>query len=191
VTGADGLAEAGAAGERVRPEEGGSPHGVVIRTLRPDDWPAVREIYREGIATGHATFETEVPEWEAWDAARHRECRLVATEAHRIVGFAALSPVSRRPAYAGVCEVMVYVGEAARGRGLGGALLRALVGASEAAGIWTLQASVFPENVASIRAHEGAGFRVVGRRERIGRFPDGRWRDTVVLERRSRIAGAD
>jgi phosphinothricin acetyltransferase len=155
------------------------------------DWPVVREIYRAGIESGNATFERVVPEWTMWDAARHPEVRLVAEREELVVGFAALSPVSRRPVYAGVCEVMVYVDEAARGQGVGGLLMSELVRASEVAGVWTLQASIFPENVASIRAHERVGFREVGRRERIGRFHDGRWRDTVVLERRSLLVGTE
>lgn len=165
---------------------------VRLRPLDPPDWPAVERIYREGIESGHATFETQVPTWQRWDAARHTVGRVVAVEDDgEIVGFAALSPVSTRPTYAGVCEVMVYVAERARGRGVGGRLMASLVETSEAAGIWTLQASVFPENVASIRAHERAGFREVGRRERIGRYRDGRWRDTIVLERRSPVVGLD
>lgn len=155
------------------------------------DWPAVREIYREGIESGHATFETDVPGWESWDSGRRPDCRIVAEEDGRVVGFAAVSPVSKRPVYAGVCEVMVYVADDARGRGIGTRLMRSLVDATESAGIWTLQASIFPENVASIRAHERVGFRPVGRRERIGRFHDGRWRDTVILERRSERVGVD
>ena len=157
--------------------------------MSPDDWPAVADIYRQGIAAGHATFETEVPDQEAWSAARHAACHLVAESAGEVVGFAALSPVSRRPVYAGVCEVMIYVAEAQRGRGTGGALLRALVRCSEENGIWTLQAGIFPENVASIRLHERAGFRIVGTHERVGRFHDGRWRDTVLMERRSGRVG--
>lgn len=162
---------------------------VRLRPLEPADWSAVREIYREGIASGDATFEREVPEWEAWNASRLDVARIVAEEGGRVVGFAALSPTSKRAVYAGVAEVMVYVADGARGRGIGGVLMQALVDDSEAAGIWTLQASIFPENEASIRAHLRVGFREVGRRERIARFFDGRWRDTVVLERRSAVAG--
>ena len=161
-----------------------------LREMTAGDWPAVAAIYASGIATGHATFETEVPGWEAWDAARHTACRLVLEDGDgRVVGFAALTPVSKRPVYRGVAEVMVYVAEELRGRGLGGRLMRSLVDCSEAAGFWTLQASIFPENAASIRAHERVGFRLVGRREAIARFHDGRWRDTVVLERRSPTVG--
>ncbi|MDH3272315.1 MAG: GNAT family N-acetyltransferase [Gemmatimonadota bacterium] len=162
-----------------------------IRSLHAEDWPVVREIYREGIESGHATFETSVPCWESWDSARDPRCRLVADSEAGVVGFAALSRVSKRDVYAGLCEVMVYVGAQARGQGVGTALLKALVEASEAEGIWTLVAGIFPENVASIRAHERAGFRIVGRHERIGRFHDGRWRDTVLLERRSEVVGVD
>jgi phosphinothricin acetyltransferase len=162
---------------------------VTLRPLGPTDWSSIAEIYRAGIESGHATFETRVPTWEEWDAARHPACRVVLEEEGRVVGFAALSPVSTRAVYRGVAEVMVYVAADRRGAGLGGTLLRALVDCSEAEGFWTLQASIFPENTASIRAHERAGFRRVGHREAIGRFHDGRWRDTVVLERRSATVG--
>ncbi|MBT8489051.1 MAG: GNAT family N-acetyltransferase [Gemmatimonadetes bacterium] len=162
-----------------------------IRRLVVDDWPSVRRIYEEGIASGHATFETEPPEWEEWNASRLVPCRLVAEEDGVVLGFVALSPVSSRSVYRGVAEVMVYVAAAARGRGLGTALLQALVEASEAEGIWTLSAGIFPENTASIRAHERVGFRRVGHRERIGRSHDGRWRDYVLLERRSDVVGMD
>ncbi len=159
---------------------------IAIEPMIPADWEAVRAIYLEGIATGHATFETDCPGWETWDAARLRAGRLVARAGDRVVGWAALSPVSARPAYAGVAEVSLYVAASARGRGVGTALLRALVEASERAGIWTLQGSIFPENAASLALVAAAGFRVVGRRERIGRR-DGVWRDTILVERRSRV----
>ncbi|MCG6989558.1 MAG: N-acetyltransferase family protein [Gemmatimonadetes bacterium] len=160
-----------------------------VRTLTPEDWPQVAEIYRQGIATGDATFETRVPTWAQWDADRRREPRLVIEVDGRVVGFAVVSPASSREVYAGVAEVMVYVDEAERGRGMGRRLLEALVTATEDAGIWTLQAGIFPENRASIALHEGLGFRVVGVRERLGRFHDGRWRDVVLMERRSRVVG--
>lgn len=157
-----------------------------IVPMRPDHWPGVSAVYAQGIATGDATFETSVPSWEAFDAARRADCRLVALDDDDgVVGWAALSPVSSRPAYAGVAEVSVYVAEGARGRGVGTLLLGALVEASESAGVWTLQASVFPENQPTLRLHAAAGFRVVGRREGIGRL-HGRWRDTMLLERRAR-----
>ena len=153
----------------------------------PADWPEVRRIYQEGIATNQATFETIVPAtWESWVASKLPSGRLVALRDGRPVGWAALSAVSSRPAYRGVAEVSVYVAAAARGTGVGRALLHALVEASEASGVWTLQASIFPENAASVRLHEQAGFRVVGRRKRIAQH-HGAWRDTVMLERRSAI----
>jgi len=157
--------------------------------MRAEDWPDVRAVYAEGIATGQATFETEAPAWEAWDAAHLPFARLVARRpGGRVAGFAALCPVSARKAYAGVAEVSVYVGAEFRGRGLGRSLLGALVRESEAHGVWTLQASVFAENAASLALHEREGFRVVGRRERVAQL-GGRWRDTVLLERRSRVVG--
>ncbi len=165
-------------------------------------WPAVREIYREGIASGNATFETEVPGWEKWDAAHRKDCRLVALEPFAVdsellipiekltvLGFAALSPVSGRAVYAGVAEVSVYVAAVARGRGVGRTLLQALVQQSEAAGIWTLQAGIFPENLASVTLHESCGFRKVGVRSHIGKLGE-RWRDVLLLERRSKAVGA-
>jgi L-amino acid N-acyltransferase YncA len=154
-----------------------------IRAMRPDDWPAVRTIYEQGIATRQATFETEAPAWEAWDAAHLAGPRLVAEEGGEVLGWAALSPVSRRPCYAGVAEESVYVAENARGRGVGKALLVRLCGEAEAVGIWTIQTSIFPENVASIELHKRCGFRVVGTRDRIAQL-DGVWRDTVLMERR-------
>ena len=159
-----------------------------IEPLTADDWPVVRTIYAEGIATGQATFETDVPDWPAWDAARLACCRLAARRGAVLVGWATLGPVSSRPVYRGVAEVSVYVAAAARGQGIGRALLAALVVASEEAGLWTLQASIFPENAASLALHRACGFRVVGRRERIARH-HGRWRDTLLLERRSERAG--
>lgn len=153
-------------------------------------WEEVRAVYTEGLATGDATFETEAPVWERWDASHHEFCRLVALEGARVAGWAALSSVSTRNAYAGVAEVSVYVGTEFRGMGAGRLLLSALIDGSEAEGIWTLQASIFPENAASIELHRACGFREVGRRERIAQR-DGRWRDTVLLERRSRTVGVD
>ncbi|HEY9383359.1 MAG TPA: GNAT family N-acetyltransferase [Gemmatimonadales bacterium] len=159
-----------------------------IRPLQPADWPAVRAIYEEGIATGHATFETEAPSWERWDAAHLQDCRLIGLSDEAALGWAALSPVSSRCVYAGVAEVSVYVSAQARGRGVGRALLAALVEASERSGLWTLQAGIFPENIGSVRLHTSCGFRVIGRRERIGQLK-GEWRDTLLLERRSGVIG--
>jgi phosphinothricin acetyltransferase len=160
-----------------------------LRPLEPDDWPAVRAIYIEGIATGQATFQTEAPAWEAWDVGHIATCRLVAAAAGTVVGWAALSPVSSRACYAGIAEVSIYVAAVARGRGIGRLLLEALVAESERAGFWTLQAGIFPENAASVALHERCGFRVVGRRERIGQL-HGRWRDVLLLERRSAAVGS-
>ena len=161
---------------------------TTIATLGASDWPAVRTIYEQGIATGDATFETAAPSWEEWDAAHLERPRLVALDAGEVVAWAVVSPVSRRRVYAGVVEDSVYVAGSARGRGVGSALLSALVDEAEAAGIWTIQASIFPENLASIALHERCGFRVVGTRERIGRW-HGVWRDVVLLERRSAVVG--
>jgi phosphinothricin acetyltransferase len=163
----------------------------VIQKMRPEHWPRVRAIYLEGIETGQATFETEAPEWERWDSSHLSFARLVAlADGGSVAGWAALGPVSARKVYAGVAEVSVYVAEEFRGAGLGRALLEALIEESEAGGVWTLQASVFPENAASVRLHLACGFREVGRRERVGRLK-GVWRDTVLLERRSEAVGVD
>ena len=159
-----------------------------IRPLTAADWPAVRSIYEEGIATGDATFETAAPPWAAWDRGHLAGHRLVASIGGRVVGWAALSPVSERCAYAGVAEASVYVAGAAAGRGVGRALLERLVAGAEAAGIWTVQAGIFPENAASLALHWRCGFRTVGVRERLGRL-DGRWRDVVLVERRSPLVG--
>jgi phosphinothricin acetyltransferase len=150
----------------------------------------VREIYLEGIATGDATFQREAPEWSDWNEAHLVMGRIVAKVGDVVVGWAALSGVSRRPVYAGVAEVSVYIAARSRGRGIGLAIMRELVAQSEVGGIWTLQAGVFPENVASLRLHETAGFRQVGVRERLGCM-QGRWRDVVLLERRSNMVGLD
>ena len=159
-----------------------------IQPMLPRDWPQVRAIYLEGIATGNATFAQTAPEWQTWDAEHLTAARLVARAEDRLVGWAALSRVSGRCVYAGVAEVSIYIAEQARGRGVGRQVLDRLVIESEAAGIWTLQAGIFPENAASIALHERAGFRLVGRRERLGQM-NGRWRDVVLLERRSRMVG--
>ncbi|WP_419167088.1 N-acetyltransferase family protein [Candidatus Palauibacter sp.] len=161
-----------------------------IRPLLPKDWNRVRTIYEQGIATGDATFETTAPSWEAWSENHLEGCRIVGVSGGRIVGWAALAPVSERCVHGGVAEVSVYVDADARGGGVGQVLLAALVEASERAGIWTLQAGIFPKNEASVRIHERAGFRQVGRRERLGRLA-GRWRDVLLLERRSPSVGID
>ena len=161
-----------------------------IDPMLPSDWPAVREIYLEGIATREATFETGAPSWEAWDASHSSFGRLVARENETVVGWAALSPVSSRQAYAGVAEVSVYVTQNQRGLGLGRRLLEALIAESESNGIWSLQAVMFPENTSSVALHQSCGFREVGRRKRIAML-DGLWRDTILLERRSQQIGID
>ncbi len=157
---------------------------IQIRPMRTRDWPEVRRIYASGIATGDATFEQEVPGWEGWNASHGKACRLVAEGESGIAGWAALSPVSKRKIYRGVAEVSIYMDPSFRGKGWGKRLLSEMVCLSEIKGFWTLQASIFPENVASIRIHERCGFRVVGCRERIGKM-QGNWRDTILLERRS------
>lgn len=166
------------------------PH---IRPLAASDAAAVLAIYGEGLATGQASFQSDTPDWPAWDRGHRADCRLVATDREEVLGFAALSPTSARPVYAGVCEVSLYVAQAARGRGVGRRLLAALITASEAAGVWTLQAGIFSENQASVALHEALGFRQVGHRERLGLMSHGplagRWRDVLLLERRSNRVG--
>jgi L-amino acid N-acyltransferase YncA len=154
-----------------------------IESMHEDVWPAVAEIYAEGIATRNATFETAVPSWEEWDTGHFEEHRLVATDETGVLGWAALAPISWRPAYAGVAEVSVYVAGRARGEGVGRFLLAALVESARAGGLWTLQAGIFPENEASLALHLSLGFRNVGVRERIGSL-DGVWRDVELLELR-------
>ena len=162
---------------------------IMLHPMQAADWTAVAQIYAEGIATGKATFETAVPSWEVWDQNHLPSCRLVARNQKReVVGWAALTAVSGRCVYAGVAEVSVYVAAAAQGQGVGKQLLQALVTASEAANIWTLQAGIFAENEASVRLHERCGFRVVGHREKLGQL-NGRWRDVLLLERRSQTVG--
>ncbi len=190
--------------------------GVQVRAMTPHDWPAVREIYLEGIATRAATFETSAPEWEDWDRDHLTAHRWVAEpgsaepgsaepgsaepgiaepgsaepgSSDAVLGWVACSPVSSRCVYAGVLEVSVYVAAAARGRGVGSALLAAVIASTEADGVWTLQSGIFPHNAASIALHERHGFRTVGTRERLGRL-DGTWLDVVLLERRSAVVGA-
>jgi L-amino acid N-acyltransferase YncA len=163
---------------------------IIIRTLDPTDWPAVAAIYLEGIATGQATFQTAAPSWEDWDSGHLSSLRFVATEHDQIIGWIALSPVSGRCVYAGVAELSVYVAEKARGKKVGYQLLEHLIGKSEAEGIWTLQAGIFPENTASIALHQKLGFRIIGYREKVGK-QHGVWRNVNLLERRSRIAGTN
>ncbi|GAA2176497.1 GNAT family N-acetyltransferase [Agrococcus versicolor] len=158
---------------------------IALRPMTDDDWPAVERIYAEGIASGVATFEAATPTREAFLATRVAGLSHVAVGGETIVGWVAASQASSRAVYRGVVEHSIYVDDAARGRGVGRMLLERLVEASEEAGVWTIQSAILPENAASIRLHERAGFRVVGTRERIARTPDGVWHDTVLLERRS------
>jgi L-amino acid N-acyltransferase YncA len=160
--------------------------------MSAEDWPSVARIYREGMDTGNATFEHEVSSWEQWRAARVEDpCLVARDDAGVVLGWAALSQVSARAVYRGVGEVGVYVDQNKARRGIGRLLLNALVESSERAGFWTLQAGIFPENEGSIALHESCGFRPMGRRERVGRMPDGRWRDVMLYERRSEVVGLD
>ena len=161
---------------------------ISIEKMRPEHWQEVRAIYEDGIKTGNATFEVSAPEWKVWDEAHLQHCRFIADENDKILGWAALSPVSDRCVYAGVAEVSVYVNTTARGKGLGKMLLEKLIEESEADNLWTLQAGIFPENIASIKIHQHCGFRVIGKRERIGKI-NSIWRDTLLLERRSNKVG--
>ena len=159
---------------------------IEIRAMRPADARAVLAVYQAGLDGGHASFETEAPSWAAFDAGRLPAHRFVAADGAGLLGWVAVSPTSSRPVYAGVVEHSVYVAEHARGRGVGALLLDALIASTEAAGVWTIQSGVFPENTASLALHRRAGFRVVGTRERVARH-HGRWRDVVLLERRSPV----
>jgi len=159
-----------------------------IEKMLPHHWPSVRCIYEEGIKTGNATFETSAPDWDTWNGGHLQNVRIVAIDDEKVLGWAALTPVSGRCVYAGVAEVSVYISQHARNRGIGKQLLQQLIVESEQHNIWTLQAGIFPENVASIKIHEDCGFRIVGRRERIGKM-NNTWRDTLLFERRSNITG--
>jgi L-amino acid N-acyltransferase YncA len=161
---------------------------ITIRATDADDWPAVREIYEAGIATGHATFETSAPTWQRWDHTHLAEHRLIAIVDGDVSGWAALSPMSDRCVYGGVAENSIYIHPDHRGRGVGRILLAALVASSEEAGIWTVQTGIFPENTASVALHRRCGFRIIGTRQRIGQLND-IWRDTLLLERRSTVVG--
>ena len=161
---------------------------VIIEDMMDESWGAVQQIYNAGIATKNATFQTEAPEWEAWDQSHRKDCRLIARIDNQVAGWAALSNVSNRCVYAGVAEVSIYIDPAFRGRGVGDQLMKKLVTESEKHGIWTLQAGIFPENEASIALHLKNGFRILGIREKIGKM-EFVWRDTVMLERRSKMVG--
>jgi len=154
--------------------------------MLPEHWPKVSQIYKEGILTGMATFEKEIPGWEVWDSDHLKACRLIATINEDLVGWAALSPVSSRCVYGGVGEVSVYVSQEFRGNHIGEILLRELIAESEKNGLWTIQSGIFPENIGSIKLHEKVGFRKIGYREKIGEL-DGIWKDNILLERRSKL----
>ncbi|MEC5425476.1 N-acetyltransferase family protein [Virgibacillus sp. C22-A2] len=163
---------------------------IVIDSMREVDWPEVRDIYLEGIAAGNATFATEAPDWHEWNEKYITVCRIVAREEGKVIGWAALIPTSSKAAYSGVAELSIYLSAGSIGKGIGTRLLKALINNSEANGFWTLQSGVFPENTASIKLHKKEGFCEVGVRKRIGKL-NGRWRDVVMLERRSEIVGID
>jgi phosphinothricin acetyltransferase len=164
---------------------------VLIEPMTADDWPEVRHIYAEGIATTFATLDSEAPDWSHFDHSHRHDCRFVARDAAGgpVAGWTALTAYSQRRVYAGVAWESVYVGAASRGRGVGRALLEAVIRASEAAGLWTLLAGVLVENAASLALHEAAGFRRVGVERGLGQDAGGRWRDVVLMERRSTIVG--
>jgi L-amino acid N-acyltransferase YncA len=159
-----------------------------IKPIQENDYITIAEIYLQGIATGHATFQTEAPEWSVWDKNHLTFCRLGAFENEEMLGWAALSPVSSRCVYGGVAEVSIYVASSARGKGIGKILFAQLIKESEENGLWTLQSGIFPENIGSIKMHEDMGFRKIGYREKIGNMK-GVWRDNVMMERRSKMVG--
>lgn len=158
--------------------------------MRAEDWNEVSKIYAEGLATGYATFETQVPLYGSWDKAHLTSCRLVAVNNQEILGWAALSPVSSRCVYGGVAEISIYVSKSHRGQGVGKTLMESLIAQSEDEGFWTLQSGIFPENEGSIQLHKQMGFRYIGKRERVGKR-DGVWKDNLLFERRSKTVGID
>ncbi len=164
---------------------------IVIKPMEQGHWNVVSEIYNEGIDTGIATFETQVPTYEDWDKAHLKSCRIVALDKTTVIGWAALSPVSGRCVYGGVGEVSVYISRTSQGTGVGKLLMKHLIYESEKEGLWTLQSGIFPENKASIKLHEKVGFRYIGKRERVGRTSQGTWKDNLLFERRSKLVGID
>jgi phosphinothricin acetyltransferase len=163
---------------------------ITIRNMEPNDWQTVKEIYERGIATGIATFETSASDWTKWNNGHLKFARMVAIDNNKVVGWAALSNVSDRCVYGGVAEISIYISDESRGKGIGKLLLKQVILQSEANGIWTIQAGIFTENIASIKLHESVGFRVIGHREKIGKL-NNKWRDNYILERRSNIVGID
>ncbi|URZ18588.1 GNAT family N-acetyltransferase [Clostridium felsineum] len=162
-----------------------------IREMKAEDWEAVAKIYAEGIDTGKATFQSELPNFEEWDKGHMKNCRIVACDGENILGWAALSPTSSRCVYKGVAEVSIYIGEAYRGKGVGKNILNTLVKLSEENGLWTLQSGIIKENTSSIALHRRCGFRNIGIREKIAKMPNGTWHDTILMEYRSDINGID
>ncbi|MEO9892360.1 N-acetyltransferase family protein [Aurantibacter sp.] len=161
---------------------------ITIRPMKKSDWNAVSKIYAEGIATGIATFEKEIPTYESWNSSHLNTCRLIAEQNNTVLGWAALSPVSSRCVYGGVAEVSVYINAISRGQGVGSKLMQSLIISSEKEGLWTLQSGIFPENIGSCKLHKKSGFRYIGKRERVGKI-DGLWKDNLLYERRSTIIG--
>lgn len=166
------------------------PAKPLIRAMEAKDWPQVAQIYAEGMATGNATFETQMPSYESWDQSHLADCRLVAEADGKLLGWVALSPVSSRCVYGGVAEVSIYIAAAARGQGVGKALLETVIVQSEARGLWSLQAGIFPENLPSRQLHEKMGFRYIGHKEKVGKL-NGVWRNNTLYERRSTTIGID
>lgn len=162
-----------------------------IREMSPEDWTRVRDIYIEGILSGNATFESVAPSWESWDLDHVKDCRLVMTYGKKVIGWAALSPVSKRGVYSGVAEVSLYLSVEYRGKGIAVRLLQGLIQCAEQKGFWTLQSGIFPENLASLSVHNKCGFREIGLRKKIGKMSNGTWRDVVLLEWRSEVVGID
>lgn len=160
-----------------------------IREMKPEDWETVAKIYKEGIDTGKATFQAEIPSFEEWDKGHMKICRLVACDGNTILGWAVLSPTSSRCVYRGVAEVSIYIGEAYRGKGVGKNILTSLINVSEENGIWSLYSAIIRENSSSIALHKNCGFREIGIREKIAKMPNGIWHDTVLMERRSKVVG--
>jgi L-amino acid N-acyltransferase YncA len=167
----------------------------IIDIMKPEGWQQIRAIYLEGIGTGNSTFEADAPDWSKWDATHLREHRLVLRQGDSILAWAALSPVSARAVYSGVVELSLYVMAAQRGKGIGSALLKAIIDSTEKAGLWTLQGGIFPENTPSLRLVKKHGFKEIGRREKIGKMTygdlAGTWRDVILVERRSAMTGID
>jgi phosphinothricin acetyltransferase len=162
---------------------------LTIRPMQADDYPALQSIFQQGIDSGNATFQTVAPAWEVWDHSKLEDCRLIIQQKTKIIGWAALSGSSGHDFFYGLAEVSIYIAESAQGKGAGSQLMQALIECSEQQGYWTLTAGIFPENEASLKLHQKNGFRIIGTRERPAQMKDGRWRDVVLLERRSQIVG--